>query len=169
MKIKSQVFNPYKSWTSLVGRPLQKSVDWSGRPTCTNVHGSLGWWAGRPSRELCSLEMAPVDRPVDRQRAAALCIQSRSIRRSTGGTTVRNLTVGRSTGRSTGRTKLPFPAVGQNSYGAINTPFLGYFKQVFREQFFPPLQVFNNKFLKEFLGFKDHSLFVLKCWNFKEN
>ena len=36
---------------------------------CTDVHASLGWWAGRPggrpSREFCSLEMAPVNRPVD--------------------------------------------------------------------------------------------------------
>ena len=33
-------------------------------PTCTSVHASLSWWAGRlgRSRELCSLEMAPVDR-----------------------------------------------------------------------------------------------------------
>ena len=38
--------------------------------------------------------MAPVDRAGRRQRAAALCIQSRSTRRSTRGTTIRNLTVG---------------------------------------------------------------------------
>ena len=62
--IKGQVFTSFKNWSGLL------PVDRSGRPTCTNVHASLGWWAGRPSRELCSLEMAP----VDRRRAAALCI-----------------------------------------------------------------------------------------------
>ena len=76
------------------GRPRQKSIDRSGRPMCTNMHSSLGWWAGRPggrpSRELCYLEMAP----IDRQRAAAFCIQSRSTGRSTGGTTVIKMTVG---------------------------------------------------------------------------
>ena len=101
----TKFFKSLNSWTGLLpvdrnGQPLQKSVDRSGRRTCTNVHASLGWWAGRPggrpSRELCSLEMAPIARPVDRQRAAALCIQSRS----TGGSTVIKMTVGRSTGRS---------------------------------------------------------------------
>ena len=38
--------------------------------------------------------MAPVDRPVDRQRAADLCIQSQSTGRSTGGITVIKMTVG---------------------------------------------------------------------------
>ena len=68
--IKRQVFKSLNSWTwPSAGRPLQKSVDRSGRSTCTDVHASLSWWAGRPSREFCSLEMAPVDRPVYRQRA----------------------------------------------------------------------------------------------------
>ena len=42
----------------------------------------VGWWAsrlgGRPSRELCSLEMAPVERVGRPAESSALCIQSRS-------------------------------------------------------------------------------------------
>ena len=29
---------------------------------CTDVHRSFGWWVSRPSRELCSLDLASVDR-----------------------------------------------------------------------------------------------------------
>ena len=99
MKIKRQVFNPLKivTWPSAGrpdGRPRQKSVDRFAQ-TCT---GLIGWRVGRPSqstaRELCYLELAPVDRAVDRQRAAALCIQLWSTGRSTGGTTVIKMTVG---------------------------------------------------------------------------
>ena len=43
---------------------------------------ALGWWPvdrnGRPSRELCSLEMASVDRVGRPVESSALCIQSRS-------------------------------------------------------------------------------------------
>ena len=42
------------------------------------------------------LASRPVDRAVDRPKSSALWIWPRSIGRSTGGTTVRNLTVGRS-------------------------------------------------------------------------
>ena len=88
-------------WLS-AGRPDRSTVTEVSRPvwstdvyrTCTQpglVGRSTG---GQPSRELCSLEMALVDRPVDRQRAAALCIQSSSTGRLTGGTTVIKMTVG---------------------------------------------------------------------------
>ena len=57
-----------------------------GRSRSTDVHRTCtqqGWWAGRPggrpSRELCSLEMAPVDRAGRPAESSALCIQSRSI------------------------------------------------------------------------------------------
>ena len=73
----------YVTWPSAGrpdGRPRQKSIDRSGQPMCTNVHRSFGWRAGRPTRstvrEFCSMDLAPVDRAVDRQRASALCIQA---------------------------------------------------------------------------------------------
>ena len=51
-----------------------------GRPMYTDVHGMFGWRTGRPTRstarELCSLDLALVNRAVDRQRASALCIQA---------------------------------------------------------------------------------------------
>ena len=101
LKIKTQVFNPYNVGAGCL------PVDRSGRPTCTDVHAAQ---AGRPvdrpgrpleskkwprstARELWSLEMAPIDRAVDRQRAVALCILSRSTGRLTGGTTVIKMTV----------------------------------------------------------------------------
>jgi len=71
LKVKRPCFNPYKlvTWPSagrLAGRPRQKSVDQSDRLICINVHRHFGWWAGRPTRstarELCSLDLAPVDR-----------------------------------------------------------------------------------------------------------
>ena len=65
---------------------------------CTNVHNHFGWWASRPTRstarELCSLDLAPVDRAVDRQRASALCIQASVDRVVDRGTTVGNPTIG---------------------------------------------------------------------------
>ena len=87
---------------------------------------------GRPAESCCSLYPVPVDQEVDRQRAVALCFQTRSTGRSVGGTTVIKMTIGRSTGRSTGRAKLPFPATnGQISFGTINTP---------------PFELVSNKF-----------------------
>ena len=68
--------------------------------------------------------MAPVDRPVDRQRALLSVFSFRSTGRSTGNSTIINMTVGRSTARSTGRAKLPFPAAnGQNFFGAISVSY----------------------------------------------
>ena len=55
---------------------MQKSIDRSGRPMCIDVHRTI-WLEDRSTaRELCSLEMAPVNRAVDRQRASALCFQA---------------------------------------------------------------------------------------------
>ena len=71
-KVKIQVFNPYISWNwpsagRPDGRPLQKSVDRSGRPTCINVHDNLGWRAvDRPENSALCFQF-PVDRPVDRR------------------------------------------------------------------------------------------------------
>ena len=86
-KIKTLIFKSYNDWTGCLladqtGRPRQKSVDWSGRLTCTDVHAA---WAGEPvdravdspessalwkwpqstGRELCSMYPVPVDRAVD--------------------------------------------------------------------------------------------------------
>ena len=58
------------------GRPDRSTEAEVGRPTCTDVHAAMGWWAGRSGcrlfRELCYLKMAPVDRPVDRQEFCSL-------------------------------------------------------------------------------------------------
>ena len=60
-----------------------------------------------------------------------------------------NMTVGRSTARSTGRAILPSSAAnGQIYFGAINAPFLGYFRQGFQEKNFLSF----SKFLEEFLS-----------------
>ena len=112
---KDNILIPIIVWRGLL------PVDRSGRPTCTNVHASLGWWASWLSRELCSLEMALVDQAIDRQRAVALYFQARSTGRSTGGTTVITMTVGRSTGRS-GRSFLTFADCQRAEFWwAINT------------------------------------------------
>ena len=88
----------------LHGRPRQRSVDRAVDRRAQNVRGLFGWRASWPiqstAREFCSLEMAPVDRAVDRQRVSALCIRLRSTDRSTGGSTVGNPTIG---GRPAGR------------------------------------------------------------------
>ena len=115
------------TWLS-AGRPDRSTVAEVSRPvrstdvhrTCTQpglVDRSTGW--STVQRALLS-----GNGPVDRPRAAALCIQllsrstgqravvlwfqARSTGRSTGGTTVTKMTVGRSTGRSIGRF-LTFP------------------------------------------------------------
>jgi len=95
---------------------------------------------GRPAESCCSLYPVPVDRRHNGQKSD------------------------RWGGRPEGQ-NCPFqlPA-GRFILGLYILHFLSYFKQVFREQNFQSLQVFNSKFLKEFLGLKDHSLFVLKCW-----
>ena len=88
-----------------------KSVDRLGRPTCTDVHALTWQVAGRPTRSTVQRALlsgkAPVDRPVDRTESSALCIWPRSTDRLTDGTTVWNMTVGRSTGRSTDRPDRP--------------------------------------------------------------
>ena len=75
LKVKRQSFNPLKicdlafcqstGWSTEaeVGRPVRSTDVY----TCT---GRLGWKAGQPTRstarDLCSLELAPVDRAADR-------------------------------------------------------------------------------------------------------
>ena len=155
MIIKTQVFNPYivepgRLPVDRTGRPRQKSIDRSGRPTCTERARNLWLEADRPGRstakELLLSGMAPVDHPVDRQRAmlSVLCSGrplGRPIRepllfgsrpgRPGGrpvGSTVINVTVGRSTARSTGRAILPFACCQQADFvGATYTLFLELF------------------------------------------
>ena len=91
----------------------------------------LDQWVGRlgrsTARELCSLDLALVDRAVDRQRASALCIQA-SVDR---GTTVGNLTVGdRPTGRPTAGfllswtpTDIFFRPINWGCFGLFSTRF----------------------------------------------
>jgi len=63
-----------RSTATEVGRPVRS----------TDVHSLFGWRAGRltrsTARDLCSLDLAPVDWAVDRQRASALCIQASADR-----------------------------------------------------------------------------------------
>ena len=84
---------PDRSTALEVGRP-------GGRPTCTDVHAILHWRSGRPSRELCSLEMPRSTGPVDRQRALLSVPEARSADRPTAAPTVRKMIVG---GRPGGR------------------------------------------------------------------
>ena len=134
--IKRQLFNPYINWTwpsagQLDGRPLQKSVDRSCRPTCTNVHDSVGWWVGRPPES-----SALWNWPRSTGREHLLSVSSPG--RPGGWPEVIKMTVGRSTGRSTGRSFLTFPAAnGQIFWRVINGPLLSWFYQEFQEQKFP--------------------------------
>ena len=76
-------------------------------------------------REFCSLYPAPVDRAVDQPESRCSLVPGPFDRRSTSGTTVIKITVGRSTGRSTGRSFLTFPGCQRAElFGAINTPHL---------------------------------------------
>jgi len=150
MIIKSQVFNPLITGPGLL--PVDRTVDsCRSRSTglVTNVHGrscQLGLVVrstGRSTVQRALLSRNGPGRPAGRlAESSALCIQFRSTgwstgqralalwfqARSTGGTTVIKMTVGRSTGRSTRRANLPFPAAnGQNFCGVINTHFFGLF------------------------------------------
>ena len=101
------------------GRPDQESVDRTGRPMWTrNVHRPA-LKAGRPgdrpteSTQVSGAASRPGGRLID---------LARSTGRSTGGSTVRKMTVGWSIGRSTRRAFLSFPAAnGQNFERVINT------------------------------------------------
>jgi len=81
--------------TGPVDRARSRSIDVHRRER------QSGWRAGRPTRSTVQRALlsgkAPVDRAVDRTES----LLSVSRPRSTAGSTVRNLTVGRSTGRST--------------------------------------------------------------------
>ena len=104
----------------------------------------LGWPGGRSAREPLlsgSSPGRPGGRPV--------------------GSTVKNLTVGRSTGRA----NLPLSSANrQNFNGVINTPFELVFQQDFQELKFAFFLVFIHKFSKDFLSQKDLSSFVFKGW-----
>ena len=98
---KRQVFQSLNPWPDCSGnrpdsRPHQEPVDRHGRQICTRRAQRPAHLAGRPRGR--STESTP------------LSGGSRSTARSTAGTTVRKVTVGRSTDRSTGRAKLPFLA-----------------------------------------------------------
>ena len=97
------LFGPGCLSVDRTSRPRQKSVDRSGRPTCTERARSLGWRpvdrVGWLPESFCYMEMAPVDRPVDRQRALLYVSSFRSTGRPV---------AQRSYGRSIGRAVLPF-------------------------------------------------------------
>ena len=93
-------------------------------------------------RELCSLYPAPVSRESLLSGSSPSRPGSRPV-----GSTVKNLTVGRSTGRAF----LPFPAANrQISYGAIYTPYLSWFLTRILKSKFSSSQVFNTSFQKSF-------------------
>ena len=135
MKIKRQVFNPYKNPTRLTGgRPDRSTGPVLGRParsinvhrTCTKA-SHLGRSTARSTTESTPLSgrgrstgrstvgFGPVNRAVDRwlnghknDHWPVDRAVGRSIGQSTGGSTVRKMTVGQLTGRSTRRAILPF-------------------------------------------------------------
>ena len=79
-------------------------VDRAGRLTCTDVHASSGRRAGRPTRSTVQRALLSGKAPGGRPDRDLLSVSlPRSAGRSTDGTTVWNMTVGRSAGRSTGR------------------------------------------------------------------
>ena len=115
--------------------------------------------------------MAPVDRLLPgrpaarRQRAAALCIQSRSIGRSTGGTTVIFMTVGpvdRAVDRK-GKTALSSCQRADFVWGYIYPILELFLHKNFKSKIFNFLSVLTANF-KRVLGSKDRSSFVLKSW-----
>ena len=88
--------------------------------------------------------VGPVDRVVDR---CSLVLGAVDRRARPTGSTVRNLTVGRSTGRSTGRSFLTFlPANGQIWLGPLYTPILGCFSLSFSRENFLHLKCFISSF-----------------------
>ena len=127
------------------GRSDLWSVNRTGRPMCTRRAQRPSDLAGRPCGR--PAEITPLSSGAGRP-GGRPCALARSTGRSIAGTTVRKVTVGRSTGRLTGRAKLPFPAAnGQKFCGAIYTTHLSCFHQEFLEQNFSSF----SKFLKEFL------------------
>ena len=122
------------------GRPRQKSVDRSGRPMCTNVHNQFGWRVGRPTRstprELCSLDLAPVDQAVDRQRA---CFLYSGLGRPGDRPVAQRSEIWPLAGRPGGRPTTGFPAeLDPNGYifeayklGLFSTRFLESFQSSF--------------------------------------
>jgi len=86
------------------------------------------------------------------------------------GSTVKNMTVGRSTARSTGRAYQPFPAAnGQNFMGAINTPHLSLFLTSFFESKFSHLyKCLTASFQKSFWVLKINLYLFKRVEKFKE-
>ena len=161
-----KLLNP---WTDLIwllsvdrtGRPSLKSVDRVGRPTCTERARQLGWRAGRPgrstARELCSLESPGRLGRSTGQRACSLYPGLGRPGWSTAGTTVRNLTVGRSTDRS-----IWLPTASFSS--PINWGFWGLFSLRF------VIPHFRNTYLVAYSAFRSYFpiyLPYLSDFNFK--
>ena len=161
-----------------VGRPDRSTDAEDGRPDrSTDVHractqpGLVGRLTGRSTVQRALLSGNGPGRPG----WSTNSIQSRSTgpvdRRHNGQKSDRrhkgqksDRWAGRPGGRPEGQI-CPFQLpTGRFLWGYKYRPIWVDFQQVFREQFFPPLQVFNSKFSKEFLGLKDHSLFVFKGW-----
>ena len=120
------------------GRPDRSTEAEVGRPTCTVRARSQGWWGRSTVQRALLSGNGPGRLTGQPAESSALCIWLRSTGRSTGrepllsgsrpsrpggrpaGSTVKNLTVGRSTGRAI----RPFSAAnGQIFKWVINTPF----------------------------------------------
>jgi len=133
--------------------------------------------SGRPIQRACSLDLAPIDRTIDRPESSLsgssldrpggrpigkLLWSGRPTDRPTT-PTVRNVTVGRSIERSTGKSVLTWPGPQRLYFGSpIN---IGSFRQFsirfFRAIFLTFLSIFN-KFSKKNLCQNSLSLFVFK-------
>ena len=137
IKVKMPSFSIPKSYfLASAGRPGRSTEQRVGRPTrSTDVHRcarQFGWRACRPTRstarELLLSGKPRSTRPVNRQRALLSVPDLGRPGRSTAGSTVRNLTVGRSTGRSTDRSSwLPTASF----WSPINWDFWGLFSTRF--------------------------------------
>jgi len=151
--LKRQVF---KSWNQTC---QALAVD---RPVDRTRSRSIGTVDRRARGRAHSQPLRPVDRAVDRLQVphSRVGAVDRTVDRRLGidrprgrptSSTVRNLTIGRSTGRSIGRAFQPFLAAnGQNFYGAINTPLEVVFQQEFQELKFLSSLVFCTSFQKCF-------------------
>ena len=110
--------------------PLSPPVDRLGRLRLDTESRALYRSTDPVDRHRALLSISNFGRPGGRSAREPL-LSGSSLGRPVG-STVQNLTVGRSTAWSTGRAFQPFPAAnGQNFVGAINTPHLSWFSTSF--------------------------------------
>ena len=113
--IKSQVFKSYKVCTGCL------PVDRCGRPTCTSVHASLSWWAGRPGQSTVQRVLLSGNGP-GRPAESCYSLYPVSVDRWHNGHKMTVGPVDRAVNRK-GKSALS-SCQRADSFGAINTPHL---------------------------------------------